>query len=69
MRAWWVIGSLMIVLGVVILFLLRDLLLRLIILTLEFLGIAIGLFLVIAGVGVLAGARWARRWRPEAVAT
>ena len=69
MRAWWVIGLLLIILGLLILFLLRDILFRLILFALEFLGIAIGVFLVIAGAGILAGARWARRWRSEYVAT
>lgn len=63
MRSAELSGMVMIVLGLAILFLLRDVMIRLIILFIEFLGVIIGFFLVVVGVGLLLGGRWIRRQR------
>lgn len=54
-------GTILLILGLVILFLLREVLISLIIFVFEFIGVMIGFILVFVGLGVLLGRRWIRR--------
>lgn len=54
-------GTILLILGLVILILLREALLSLIIFVFEFIGVMIGFILVFVGLGVLLGRRWIRR--------
>jgi Na+-driven multidrug efflux pump len=54
----------MVVLGFLLLYFLRGLLARLIVLILGVIGIVIALVLIAVGLGLIFGGRWARgRWR------
>jgi hypothetical protein len=57
------IGAVLVVIGVVILFLMREILLRLIIFVLQFIGVLVGILLVAIGLGLLFGGGWIRRKR------
>ncbi len=54
-------GAILLILGLVILFLLREVLIRLIIFVFEFIGVMIGFLLLFVGLGILLGGRWIRR--------
>ncbi len=54
-------GAILLILGLVILFLLREVLIRLIIFVFEFIGVMIGFILLFVGLGILLGGRWIRR--------
>ena len=60
MRNFTLIGAIMIVLGLAILFLLRDALIRLIVFILELVGISLGFVLIVVGIGMLFAGRWLR---------
>lgn len=56
-----IFGTILLILGLVILFLLREVLISLILFVFEFIGVMIGFILVFVGLGVLLGRRWIRR--------
>jgi hypothetical protein len=58
------LGILFILAGLAILFLLREQLIKLIILVFDFLGIILGIVLILVGIGLLSGSLWmgSRRW-------
>jgi len=60
MQNFALIGAIMIVLGLAILFLLRDTLVRLIVFLLELVGISLGFVLIVVGIGMLLAGRWLR---------
>jgi hypothetical protein len=58
------LGILFILAGLAILFLLREQLIKLVILVFDFLGIILGIVLILVGIGLLSGSLWmgSRRW-------
>jgi uncharacterized membrane protein len=67
MRGQAILGSVLVIVGLVLLFLLRSLVLRIIIFLIEFLGIVIAIVLIAVGIGLLL---WPRRrknriWRQD----
>lgn len=58
MQIFPLIGAVLIVLGLAILYFLRNSLIRLIIFLLEFLGIFVGVLLVMVGIGMLFANKW-----------
>lgn len=71
MRKYQVAGAALVVLGLLILFLLRDPLYTFIVVVIELLGIFIGIILVVVGIALLIGGRWVRRgawgWQTTAI--
>jgi len=65
MRGQEVLGLVLVIVGLVLLFLLRSLVLRIIIFLIEFLGIVVALVLIALGIGLLLwpGRRSNRIWR------
>ena len=61
MRWSAVLGGILVVIGLLLLYLLRDLLFKIIIFVLGFIGIVIGLVLIGVGLGLIFGPR--RMWR------
>jgi len=68
-RTEQVVGAVLLLLGLTVLYLLRDSLLRLIVFFLEFFGIIIGLVLLFAGLALLFGLPWMTRGSMRAVYT
>jgi uncharacterized protein YjeT (DUF2065 family) len=67
MRGQEVLGLVLVIVGLVLLFLLRSLVLRIIIFLIEFLGIVVALVLIALGIGLLLwpGRRSNRIWRRD----
>ena len=64
MRSSAILGSVMLVLGLALLYLLRGLVVHLIVLILGAIGIVIALLLIAIGLGLILGGPWGRgRWR------
>lgn len=53
-----ILGLVLLLLGLVILFLLRNTLIAIIIFAIEFVGVVIGLILIFAGIAMIYGDRW-----------
>ncbi|MDG6934230.1 MAG: hypothetical protein JRN68_05990 [Nitrososphaerota archaeon] len=60
MRTSAVLGGVLVIIGLLILFILRDLVVRIILLALGLIGILVGLVLIALGLGLIFG-RWWRR--------
>lgn len=58
MQGRQLLGVILVILGLLILFLLREALLRMIMFVLEFLAVLLGLALIVLGVGWLLGKQW-----------
>jgi hypothetical protein len=52
------IGLILLALGLILLFLLRNALIRMVIFVLEFLGVLLGFLLIAAGLAILFGGTW-----------
>ncbi len=65
MRGQEVLGLVLVIVGLVLLYLLRSLVLRIIIFLIEFLGIVVAIVLIAVGIGLLlwSGRRSNRIWR------
>lgn len=63
-RSQQILGLVSFLLGVLILFLLREPLYKLIVLVLQLIGIFVGLLLIVVGVALIFGGRWVRRRGP-----
>jgi len=62
-----VLGLVLVILGLVLLYLLRNLVVKIIIFFIEFLGIVVAIVLIAVGIGLLLwpGRRSKRIWRPD----
>ena len=58
MLASKILGLVLILLGILILFLLRDTLIAIIVFAIEFLGIVVAFVLILAGIALLYGGSW-----------
>ena len=60
MQSFGIIGAIVVLLGLAILFVLRNALMRLIVFLLELIGISLGFLLIVAGIGIILAGRWLR---------
>jgi uncharacterized membrane protein len=60
MRGQVVLGIVLILAGFILLYLLRDLVVKIIVFLIEFLGVAVAIALIVVGIGLIF---WMDRWR------
>ncbi|MDA4128248.1 MAG: hypothetical protein OK422_02095 [Thaumarchaeota archaeon] len=65
MRTSAIVGVVLILAGLLLLFLLRDVLVTLIVFLLGVLGVTIGFVLIFVGIGIIAGGWWMRWGGPK----